>query len=168
MASITIIGQTFDSITVASKTNSLKQLVEPTVDSCTFAGVRKLTSIGAGVTIKKNNVAMIVGTTWTSADIITFDIDNTVVAQNSKELFRYVAVGACGDSNEAIVLGNIVTSVSLPKLYNGPSSTLTASKNTKKSASILPYVLVAGLFGALSFIAVLVFRNKNKSDSTQN
>jgi hypothetical protein len=169
--SISIVGQTISSITVATSGNTLVVLTAPTLNgSCTFTGVRKLTAITTGVTIKKNNVAMIVGTTWTASDIITYDLASTITVQNGKELFRYLAVGSCGDSNEAIILGNIIA-VPSPSggggiVYTTPTQSpiLTASSGNQSSMSVWMYLLIAFFIGIFSFLFFFLFGRRKKKD----
>ena len=163
--SITIGGQTIASLISGSTANSLISLVAPVViGACVFSGVRRLTAISVGVTIKKNNVAMIVGTTFTSSDIITTDIAISITAQNNKELFRYVALGACGDSNEAIILGNIIAATVSGGGYSAAPARATASTNAPAASNNTSWywAISALLIGAV-FTMILSLSRKGKA-----
>ncbi|WP_394995028.1 hypothetical protein [Emticicia sp.] len=69
---------------------------------------RTLVSIGVGISIFKNGVALLAGATFTKTDIITFAVLAGIPTTNNYTLLSYKAQGTLsGDSNTALVIGNI-------------------------------------------------------------
>ena len=109
-ATISVVNQSLSAVNAGTSGNAVAFTTPTVVNSCVFSGSRTLVSFVTGITVKKNGNPMAVNDTWLNADAITYDVANTVLAATAKELFRYRAVGTCGNSNDAIMSANITVS----------------------------------------------------------
>lgn len=166
--SITVANETLSAANSGTSGNNVTLATPVVAGACNWAGTRRLTAIGVGITMKKNNVDMILTDTWMSTDIITYTIDSSVVTTTGYEVFRYKAIGTCGDSAEAIVSVNVTKQVATTTGGGGTFNTapeptpVLAATETKSSVTSW---IIGGLFlVATAIVGFFLFRNKDKKE----
>lgn len=105
-SSITAQNQTLNAVLSGTNGTAIA-LLALQLNNCTENPNRTVTSIGAGITLKKNNIILAINDTFIASDVLTFDVANSVTYTAAKEVFKYKASGSCGESNVATISATV-------------------------------------------------------------
>lgn len=109
---IVLVNQSLATV-LAGATGVTIPLTLPTINgSCADTNSRTLLSIGAGISIFKNGLPLLVNQAFLKTDALTYSVNTAQFPNNTtysnQPIMTYKAIGACGDSNTAIITANVV------------------------------------------------------------